>query len=36
MARPLTARQMATRLKLYRLCKMVAEEMTKEQEQPQE
>ena len=36
MTRPLTVRQMATRLRLYRLCRLVAEAMAEKQEQPEE
>ncbi len=35
MPRPLTVRQMATRLRLYRLCRLVAEAMAEKQEQPE-
>lgn len=36
MSRPLTVRQMATRLRLYRLCRLVAQELAEKQEQPEE
>ncbi|MGI6128774.1 MAG: hypothetical protein ACOYEO_01610 [bacterium] len=36
MARPLTVRQMATRLRLYRLCQLVASEIEEEQEQQED
>jgi hypothetical protein len=36
MTRPLTVRQMATRLRLYRLCRLVAAQLSEKQQQPQE
>jgi hypothetical protein len=36
MPRPLTVRQMATRLRLYQLCQLVAEEIEEKQERSEE